>query len=209
MLIRLLTALAVLALGLSLCPGPAAASGMERLNTFMADTHSARADFSQRIVDRNGKQVQQSGGTLEFSRPGKFRWVYAKPYSQTIVGDGQKVWIFDPDLNQVTVRKLDVALGSTPAALLAGNNDALKSFTLANDGEKDGVQWVLATPHDKNSQFTRIRMGFSARGIDEMELVDSLGQQTALRFSNFDSNPRLDPSIFKFTPPQGADVVGQ
>jgi outer membrane lipoprotein carrier protein len=200
---------AVAALVLSLAPLSAAfASGLDRLNAFMTGTHSARADFTQRIVDHNGKQVQQSGGTLEFARPGKFRWVYAKPYSQTIVGDGEKVWIFDPDLNQVTVRKLDVALGSTPAALLAGNNDALKSFTLADDGDKDGVQWVLATPHDKNSQFTHIRLGFAASGIQAMELEDSLGQKTTLQFSNFAANPRLDPGTFHFSPPKGADVVG-
>jgi outer membrane lipoprotein carrier protein len=189
---------------------PAHAGGLERFNAFMSGTHSAQADFAQRIVDRSGKQVQQSTGTLQFARPGKFRWVYAKPYSQVIVGDGEKVWIYDPDLNQVTVRQLDVALGSTPAALLAGNNDALKAFTLTEGGDKEGgLQWVVATPRDKGTQFTRIRLVFSATGIEAMELSDSLGQQTTLRFSHFVSNPQLEPAAFQFTPPAGADVVGQ
>jgi len=203
---KFLLAAAVLASAWS--PG-ASASGLDRLHAFISDTRSARADFTQRIVDRNGKPVQQSGGTLEFARPGKFRWQYAKPYAQTIVGDGEKVWIYDPDLNQVTVRKLDVALGSTPAALLAGNNDALKAFSVSADGDKDGLEWALATPRDKNSQFTRIRMGFSARGIEAMELTDTLGQQTVLRFASFLANPRLDDSDFHFVPPKGADVVGE
>ena len=202
--------LAALALAFTAAWAPAAAAGgLERLNSFMSDTHTARADFTQKIIDRHGKPVQQSGGTLEFSRPGRFRWEYAKPYSQTIVGDGEKVWIYDPDLNQVTVRKLDAALGATPAALLAGNNDALKAFQLADDGDRDGLQWVLATPREKGSQFARIRMGFDARGIQAMELSDSLGQQTTLRFASFTSNPHLDAAAFQFTPPQGADVVGQ
>jgi len=187
---------------------PARAGGLDRLNAFIGGTQSARAAFSQKVVDRNGKPGQQSSGTLEFSRPGRFRWVYDKPYAQVIVGDGEKVWIHDPDLNQVTVRRLDLALGSTPAALLAGNNDALKSFVLAEDGERDGLQWALATPRDKESQFARIRMGFSAAGIEAMELTDKFGQQTTLRFSGFTRNPRLDPAEFSFTAPPGAEIVG-
>jgi outer membrane lipoprotein carrier protein len=182
--------------------------GVERFNSFFSGTQSARANFVQSIADRTGKTGQESRGTLEFSRPGKFRWLYTKPYEQTILGDGQKVWVHDPDLNQVTVRKLDLALGSSPAALLAGNNDALKAFAVQDEGEKDGIAWVLVTPRDKDGSFERIRMGFTAAGLDTMELADSLGRRTTLRFTGFVRNPRLDANLFRFTPPQGADVIG-
>ena len=206
---RMFAQLCVLALAV-LAPalGYAQSAGVERLNAFFSATQSARATFVQSIADRTGKPGQESRGTLEFSRPGKFRWVYTKPYEQTIVGDGQRVWVHDPDLNQVTVRKLDLALGSTPAALLAGNNDALKSFAIQDEGEKDGIAWVLVTPRDKEGSFDRIRMGFTAAGLDTMELADTLGRRTTLRFAGFVRNPRLDANLFRFTPPQGADVIG-
>jgi outer membrane lipoprotein carrier protein len=197
------------AIVVALVVAPAYAGGTDRLNAFMTNTQSARSEFTQRIVDKAGKLVQESSGTLEFARPGKFRWSYVKPYAQTIVGDGAKIWIHDPDLNQVTVRKLDAALGATPAALLAGNNDAMKAFDLKDDGEKDGLQWVIAAPRSKETSFDRIRMGFSAQGIEAMELVDAFGQRTVLRFSGMQRNPRLDPGLFQFTPPKGADVIGE
>jgi outer membrane lipoprotein carrier protein len=188
---------------------PVLAGGTDRLNAFMTDTRSAKSEFSQRILDRNGKLTQESRGTLEFSRPGKFRWNYVKPYSQLIVGDGEKVWIHDPDLNQVSVRKIDNALGSTPAALLAGNNEALKAFDLKDDGTRDGLEWVLATPKQKDANFERIRIGMSAAGVSAMELTDAFGQQTVLRFHTMERNARIDPASFRFTPPKGADVIGE
>ncbi len=189
--------------------GSAWAAGTDRLNTFMTDTQSAKSEFSQRIVDRSGKVTQESRGTLEFARPGKFRWTYVKPYNQLIVGDGSKVWIYDPDLNQVSIRKIDAALGSTPAALLSGNNDAMKAFVLKDEGTRDGLEWVLATPRQKEANFERIRIGFSAAGLAAMELTDAFGQQTLLKFLTMERNPRIDPSTFQFTPPKGADVIGE
>ena len=185
------------------------AAGTDRLNAFMNDTRSAKSEFSQRIVDRSGKVTQESRGTLEFARPGKFRWTYVKPYNQLIVGDGSKVWIYDPDLNQVSIRKIDAALGSTPAALLSGNNDAMKAFVLKDEGTRDGLEWVLATPRQKEANFERIRIGFSAAGLAAMELTDAFGQQTLLKFLTMERNPRIDPSTFQFTPPKGADVIGE
>jgi outer membrane lipoprotein carrier protein len=187
---------------------PAHAGAIDRLDQFMKQTQSARGEFEQRIVNRDKKVVQQSSGSLAFQRPGKFRWSYVKPYEQLIVGDGARVWIFDKDLNQVTVRKLDQALGATPAALLAGSNDALNAFVLKDDGAREGLEWVEATPRDKESTFERIRMGFSAQGLERMELSDSFGQTTLLRFVGLQSNPKLDAGMFTFTPPQGADVIG-
>ncbi len=189
--------------------GSAWAAGTDRLNAFMTDTQSAKSEFSQRIVDRSGKVTQESRGTLEFARPGKFRWTYVKPYNQLIVGDGSKVWIYDPDLNQVSIRKIDAALGSTPAALLSGNNDAMKAFVLKDEGTRDGLEWVLATPRQKEANFERIRIGFSAAGLAAMELTDAFGQQTLLKFLTMQRNPRIDPSTFQFTPPKGADVIGE
>jgi outer membrane lipoprotein carrier protein len=187
---------------------PAYGGGIERLNQFMSSTQSATGEFEQRIYGRDRKVVQESRGTLAFSRPGKFRWVYVKPYPQLIVGDGVRVWIYDEDLKQVTVRKLDLALGATPAALLAGSNDALKAFVLKDDGAKDGLEWVEAIPREKESNFERIRMGFGFSGLERMELTDTFGQATELRFTGFQRNARVDPGLFRFVPPQGADVIG-
>lgn len=188
--------------------GAASASGIERLNQFMTSTQSAAGEFEQRIYGRDGKVVQESRGTLAFSRPGRFRWVYSKPYPQLLVGDGARVWIYDEDLRQVTVRKLDQALGATPAALLAGSNDALKAFALKDDGTKDGLEWVEAIPREKESNFERIRMGFGFSGLERMELTDTFGQTTELRFTGFERNARVDPALFRFVPPKGADVIG-
>ena len=184
------------------------ASGIERLNQFMTTTVTATGEFEQRVLNRERKLIQESRGTLAFARPGKFRWTYSKPYPQVIVGDGARVWVYDQDLNQVTVRKIGQALGATPAALLAGSNEALKAFELKDDGTRDGLEWVEAIPRDKESGFERIRLGFGFSGIERMELADAFGQTTELRFSGLQRNPRVDPALFSFTPPKGADVVG-
>ncbi|HEY6862346.1 MAG TPA: outer membrane lipoprotein chaperone LolA [Burkholderiales bacterium] len=186
----------------------ACASSLDRFSDFLKGTQSARGGFTQQIRDRSGRVVQESRGTLAFQRPGKFRWVYEKPYPQVIVGDGRKVWIYDEDLNQVTVKRLDKALGSTPAALLAGSNDVAKAFDLSDAGRKDGLEWVAARPRDKEASFERIRIGFGASGLAAMELSDSFGQTTVLRFHSLQRNPKLDASQFRFSPPKGADVIG-
>lgn len=200
---RVLAAAAFLAL-----PSLAAAASLERFSQFITATHTAQGKFEQRIFDSNRRLLQESSGVLAFSRPGKFRWTYFKPYAQVIVGDGRKVWIYDEDLKQVTVKKLDQALGSTPAALLAGNNEVMRAFRLTDKGVKDGVEWLEAVPRDKEGSFERIRMGFGESGLRQMELVDSFGQTTVLRFDSLERNPKLDPALFRFTPPKGADVIG-
>lgn len=187
---------------------PAAASSLERFSEFLKGTQSARGGFDQQIRDRGGRLVQESRGTLAFQRPGKFRWIYEKPYAQVIVGDGQKVWIYDQDLSQVTVKRLDKALGSTPAALLAGSNDVTRAFDLSDAGQKDGLEWLDARPKDREASFERIRIGFGVSGLEAMELSDAFGQTTVLRFRSLQRNPRLDPSLFRFSPPKGADVIG-
>jgi len=198
----------VLAASFLALPCLAQASSLERFSQFITATHTAQGKFEQKIFDSNRKLLQASSGVLAFSRPGKFRWTYFKPYSQLIVGDGSKVWIYDEDLKQVTVRKLDQALGSTPAALLAGNNEAMRAFRLTDKGSKDGLEWLEALPRDKEGSFERIRMGFGETGLRQMELVDNLGQTTVLRFDALEHNPKLDPALFRFSRPKGADVIG-
>ena len=193
---------------LALLPSHAPASSLDRLSEFVNKTLAAEGKFEQKIFDRNRRLLQESAGTLAFSRPGKFRWTYAKPYAQLIVGDGSRVWIYDEDLNQVTVKKLDLALGSTPAALLAGNNEAMRAFRLSDKGTKDGLEWLEAQPRDKEGNFETIRMGFGFSGLEAMELADSLGQLTVLKFTSLRRNPHLDARLFRFSPPKGADVIG-
>ena len=187
----------------------AQAAAIDRFKAFVKGTQSARAEFVQKVHDRNGKLTQESRGNFVFQRPGLFRWVYAKPVDQVIVGDGERVWIHDRDLNQVTVRKLSLALGSTPAALLAGSADVEKAFDLSEAGTKDGLEWLEAKPREREAGFERVRMGFDAEGIRAMELLDHFGQTTQLRFSKLVRNPKVDKSEFRFQPPKGADVLGE
>jgi outer membrane lipoprotein carrier protein len=187
----------------------AQASSLDRFKDFVRNTQSARAEFEQKVYDRSGKLSQESKGSFVFQRPGLFRWVYAKPVDQVIVGDGERVWIHDRDLNQVTVRKLSRALGSTPAALLAGSADIEKAFQLSDAGTKEGLEWLEATPLDRDAGFEHVRMGFDAEGLRAMELFDHFGQRTVLRFENLRRNPKVDKSEFRFEPPKGADVLGE
>jgi len=195
--------------GVLLLPTLACAAGVERFQAYLRDTQTARADFEQRVYDRERKLVQQSRGSFAFLRPGRFRWTYAQPYPQLIVGDGKRVWIYDEDLNQVTVRAMARALGSTPAALLAGAADVERAFELSDAGQRDGLEWLEAKPREREAGFELIRLGMGAAGVQAMELVDQFGQTTVLRFSNIARNPTLDPSAFRFTPPKGADVLGE
>ncbi len=192
-----------------LIPASALAGGVDALKSFIGDTRTAKSAFSQTVTDQNGKLRQKSEGTLAFSRPGKFRWVYQKPYEQLIVGDGVKLWIYDADLEQVTVKKLGDALGSSPAALLAGSNDIEKHFVLKDAGMQDGMDWLEARPKDKESTFERVCMGFAGGTLKAMELKDSFGQTTELKFTRLEKNPQVGNSDFKFTPPKGADIISE
>jgi len=196
-------------LAMLLVPACAFASGVERFQSYLRGTQTARADFEQQVFDRERKLVQESKGSFSFLRPGRFRWIYAQPYPQLIVGDGTRVWIHDVDLNQVTVRAMAKALGSTPAALLAGAADVDRAFELSDAGSRDGLEWLEAKPREREAGFERIRLGMGTLGVQAMELTDHFGQTTVLRFSNVVRNPRLDPASFRFVPPKGADVLGE
>jgi len=194
---------------LLLLPALAGAAGVERFQAYLRSTQTASADFEQQVFDREKKLVQRSRGSFTLQRPGRFRWSYAQPYAQLIVGDGKRVWIYDEDLNQVTVRAMAKALGSTPAALLAGAADVERAFELTDAGQRDGLEWVEAKPRERETGFERIRLGLSAAGVQAMELTDHFGQTTLLRFSNIARNPKVDPDAFRFVPPKGADVLGE
>ncbi|HEY9101557.1 MAG TPA: outer membrane lipoprotein chaperone LolA [Chitinimonas sp.] len=185
---------------------PAFAGGLDQLKGFLSQTQSFTASFSQTVTSRGGKQ-QQASGTMAILRPGKFDWLYTKPYEQRVVGDGKQVWIYDPDLNQVTAKRLDKALGDSPAALLAGSNDLEKSYKLGELGNRDGLDWIEATPHNRDNGFEKVRIGFKDAQPMAMELADNYGQTTVIRFSGVIRNPKLSGERFNFVPPKGADVV--
>jgi outer membrane lipoprotein carrier protein len=184
------------------------AGAIDKLHRFLESTKTVRADFAQIVIAKNGRKPQQSTGVMMFSRPGKFRWQIEKPYSQLLLGDGEKVWIYDPDLRQVTVRKVGAALGGTPAALLAGDNAFEKNFTLRELGDREGMEWLEAIPKTPDSGFEKIRLGFAGNDLKAMELFDNFGQTTSLLFARLERNPPLAASLFRFTPPAGADVIG-
>jgi outer membrane lipoprotein carrier protein len=187
----------------------AQADEVQTLKNFFQNTTSMRAKFQQTVVDNLGRKVQEVTGTMQLQRPGKFRWDYNKPYVQVIVGDGKKVWLYDPDLSQVTVRSLDKVLGSSPAALLAGSKDIDKTFDLRNIGQQGDLNWVEAVPREKESGFDKVVLGFKGNMLHEMEMRDSFGQITVIEFSGQEVNPKLNDKSFRFTPPQGADVLSE
>lgn len=200
----------MLLLSAALLGAPAArADALAQLKQFMDGTRSARGSFSQQVVGKSGRKPQQASGTFAFQRPGKFHWVYEKPYAQLLVGDGVKLWAYDQELNQVTVKKLGQALGNTPAAILAGENALERNFVLQDAGSAEGLEWVEATPKGGDSSFERIRLGFVGGQLKAMVLNDNFGQTTSLQFDKLERNPAIDAAQFRFVPPKGADVVGE
>lgn len=189
-------------------PAPATAGAVDDFRAFTTQTKAARGDFTQVVVDRTGKVLRTASGTFSLMRPGKFRWSYVKPYAQLLVGDGQKVWIYDADLNQVTIRAMDKALSATPAALLSGSQDFEKVFAVEDLPAADGLAWLGATPRASDSGVESARIGFGNGVLQRLEFVDTFGQRTIITVSNFEKNPVLGADNFKFTPPKGADVIG-
>ena len=198
------------------------ATGLNSLEAFVKTVKTGKADFSQVVTspakDGQAPRVKTSSGQFEFARPSRFRFNYTKPFEQTIVADGQTLWLYDADLNQVTQRQQASVLGSTPAALIASAADvqALKAdFVLADAPDKDGLQWVTATPKAKDGQLQSVRVGFSASTDGQnstlavLEILDSFGQRSVLSFKQFQTNPVLPAAAFSFKPLAGADVIKQ
>ncbi|CAM2179504.1 Outer-membrane lipoprotein carrier protein [Paraburkholderia sacchari] len=211
----------LVALGASLVMASHAwASGTDQLKQFVSQVHAARGNFVQRELKtpanaRNASDAiatatanaKTSSGTFVFSRPGKFIWTYEKPYQQLLQSDGDNLYVYDKDLNQVTERKLGGALGASPAAILFGSNDLEKNFTLSDAGVKNGIDWLQLVPKSKDTQFKSVGIGFRDGNLEAMELHDVFGNVTLLTFSNIEKNPSLPASAFKFVRPKGADVI--
>jgi outer membrane lipoprotein carrier protein len=190
-------------------PGAHAGIAMERLQAFFKEVQSLQGDFTQTVYDQQMHIKDRAQGTFALQRPGKFHWNYEKPYQQLIVANGEKVWIYDSDLEQVTVKKLDEAVGSSPAQLLSSSESLERNFTLTEIGAQQDLEWVELTPRDKDTSFERVKLGFDQRDLRVMELKDNFGQTTRLEFSHLQHNPRLAAALFEFTPPAGVDVVGE
>jgi outer membrane lipoprotein carrier protein len=188
-------------------PLAALGGGLDDFLAFNTTAKTATARFEQQVFDRAGKVIERASGTFAFARPGKFRWTYETPNKQVLVGDGAKLWIHDPDLNQVTVKRIDRAISSTPAALLAGRDDITALFTLRDAGSADGLSWVEALPKAQDTGFERVRLGLKGQTLAAMELQDQLGGRTLLRFSDLKANAPVATGTFKFVPPPGADVI--
>ena len=211
-------------LSIAACALSARADGLDALELFIKDTRSGRADFTQVVTsparDGQAARSRSSSGTFEFVRPGRFRFHYTRPFEQTIVADGQTLWLHDVDLNQVTARAQANALGSTPAALIASAADlrALQAdFVLANAAARDGLQWVVATPRARDGQLQAVRVGLrevehggrKSAELAALEIVDGFGQRSLLNFSRVQVNLDLPPETFRFKPPAGADLIRQ
>ena len=191
-----------------LLAGVARADAVDTLREFVRDVKSGKAQFTQTVTSADGARKKVSSGSFEFARPNRFRFTYTKPFEQVIVADGAKVWIYDADLNQASSRKLASALGSTPAALLAGGSlDG--DFELSAQPAKDGLDWALATPKTKDGAFQSMRVGFRGKLLSEVEIIDSFGQRSRLQFAEFAGNAVLAAERFRFVPPAGADVIEQ
>jgi outer membrane lipoprotein carrier protein len=191
--------------------GLAQASALDQLKAFASGTKSAKGEFTQQQLGKakNGKATPVSSGSFVFARPGKFIWTYQKPYEQVLQADGEQLYVYDKDLNQVTVRKLGNALGSSPAAILFGSNNLEQNFTLSEAGERDGLEWLNAVPKAKDTTFEQISIGLKGGVPVAMELKDNFGQTSVLKFTSFQRNPQLSAQQFKFEAPKGADVVNQ
>jgi outer membrane lipoprotein carrier protein len=198
------------------CSSLANASGLNSLEQFVKSAKTGHAEFTQ-VVTAPAKEGQAarsktSSGTFDFSRPNRFKFVYRKPFEQTIVADGQTLWLYDVDLNQVTSRKQSAVLASSPAALIASAADikALEAdFTLSAAPDKDGLEWVLANPKAKDGMLQAVRVGFKGQDLAVLEIVDSFGQRSVMSFTGLRVNTPIEPAAFQFKPPAGADLIQQ
>ncbi len=203
-ILRLTVAITALLLATGASAGPA----RERLDAFLEGLNGLEAQFRQVLLDDRGQAADESTGTVYLSRPGRFRWDYREPYQQLIVADGERIWLYEPELSQVTVRPQGQALGSTPAALLASTRPVEESFQITELPDRgDGSAWLALKPRDGGSNFETIAVGFGNDGLRAMELKDSFGQTTRLEFSRLQRNPALGEDLFRFAPPDGVDVI--
>jgi chaperone LolA len=206
--------LALLLASMGVCQ---AGEATDRLNRFFANVQSMQAHFVQSVASQPALASQQisnklerSEGLLRILRPGRFRWDYQKPYEQEIVADGKRLWVFDIEMDQVIVKPLDLVLGNTPAILLSGNASLTDRFIIDElpDVKEEGLSWLSLKPKEAEASYEKVWLGFNAKTLVAMDLVDGFGQKTQLRFTELQLNPRIDPKVFDFTPPPGVDVIG-
>ncbi|PIT10420.1 outer membrane lipoprotein carrier protein LolA [Snodgrassella communis] len=183
------------------------AGGLDTLQKFNSDTDGISGQFTQIVHSK--KRTQTTSGTFAIQRPGLFRWEYTQPYKQTIVGDGKIVWLYDQDLAQVTKRSQNQTIGDSPAAILSNKSALNANYSLADDGQKDGIHYIQAKPKRSNTGYQNIRIGFRGDNLANMQLKDSFGNLTTITFTQINTQPKFDRSIFKFTPPKGVDVLSQ
>lgn len=186
-----------------------AESGTDRLNTFVSTVETLSAHFTQTVLDSEGEVLEEAEGEFYLSRPGRFRWDYTDPYPQEIVADGERVWFYDVDLEQITTREQQQALSETPASLLSGAGLPEDQYDIRDVGSKNDLMWVELTPKDEESNYRLLQLGFDQAGLREMLMRDSFDQTTRLVFSDVEKNPTLDDGIFDFEAPEGVDVVGE
>ncbi len=179
-----------------------------RLDDFITKLATFSADFEQTLYDENSEPLQSSSGNLRIKRPGKFFWRYEKPDRQDIVADGKVLWLYDHELEQVTVSPVDERLSGTPLVLLTGGTPLGEQFEIEALGASEGIDWLELTPRETGSDFEQVYIGLDEQGVIAMELQDSFGQATQIRFSNAQSNRAIDDDVFAFTPPDGVDVIG-
>jgi len=183
------------------------ASGLNDLQRFYSEIKSYSASFEQTVMDEKLSLLEASSGELSIQRPGKFYWHYATPSEQLIVGDGKQVWIYDVELEQITHRQSEAAVTQTPAMLLSGEGDLAETFILEDAGQRDGLDWVRMIPKSRDSGFTDIHIGFFSGSLQLLEMQDSFGQTTQIRFKNVKENSDIPEQTFSFTPPAGVDVI--
>ncbi|MFA7617973.1 MAG: outer membrane lipoprotein chaperone LolA [Thiohalomonadaceae bacterium] len=186
-----------------------AAEGQQRMDQFLAGLKTMRAAFAQTVVDPDGATVEETSGELLVSRPDRFRLQYTAPYEQLYVADGKQVWMYDKDLEQVTVKKQGEALGSTPALLLSSTAPLTKNFDVTELGAREGLTWIELNPKRQDASFESVQLALEDSTLRVMEMVDGFGQRTRLQFERIERNPRLDADAFRFTPPKGVDVIGE
>lgn len=179
-----------------------------QVQSYFQDLQALRTNFVQRVYDERGRVLQSSSGQMLMRRPGQFRWDYRSPNPQIIVADGQRLWAYDVDLEQVTVRKLDNAVSATPLALLSSAAPIADTFKVGAVQRRDGLDWYELTPQREQAEFRVLRVAFKGSVLVSLELEDRFGQRTRLDFQNLERNPRLDPALLQFKVPPGVDVVG-
>jgi outer membrane lipoprotein carrier protein len=185
----------------------AASTARAELDRFLAEVKSFHARFEQKLFDEYGEPLETSQGEVDIARPGRFNWVYARPYRQRLVSDGATLWVYDADLEQVTINEVDVGSADSPGRLLGDEVDIDASFTVAELPAKDGVAWLKLTPKAADQQFNEIELGLRDGTVVAMRLRDNLGQITEIGFSDISRNVTIDPERFRFEAPAGVDVI--